>query len=133
MAEKPTVLFICNTNGGKSQMAAGLAELDAADNFTAISAGVKAGSKINAESAASLAKIGARMGSEVPTQLTREMLQKADRVIVVGGADVPDADGVVLERWKPIEPSEQGIEGEERMDMLRDDIRAKVQALAEEF
>lgn len=134
---KPTVLFICNSNRGKSQMAEALARFRADGAVTALSAGVKAepGASVNAEAAASLAKIGAEMTGEAQL-VSEELYEQADRIVVVGSADLGELSPEVaskVERWTPDEPSERGIEGEERMDLLRDDIDARVQKLLADY
>lgn len=134
MTHKPTVLFVCNSNRGKSQMAAALMDLRSAGNVRTASAGVKAeeGKPVNHEAAQSLAKIGADMSGGTATQLTPELFSQADRVVVVGGADLGELsaeDAQKVERWNPDEPSLRGIEGEERMDILRDDIDRLVKDL----
>lgn len=132
---KPTILFVCNSNKGKSQMAAALLESEAPGKFTVESAGTKAavGESVNQQASASLAEIGADMSAGIPTQLTEDAMRAADRVVVVGGAQLPEVDSVEIERWNTDEPSERGIEGEERMNMIRDEIRARVQKLASQF
>ncbi|MBM7051987.1 low molecular weight phosphatase family protein [Rothia sp. ZJ1223] len=132
---KPTILFVCNSNKGKSQMAAALLEAEAPGKFTVESAGTKAavGEAVNQQAATSLAEIGADMLAGTPTQLTEEAMRAADRVVVVGGAKLPEVDGVEVERWETDEPSERGIEGEERMNLIRDEIRERVQKLAQSY
>ena len=122
-----SVLFLCNTNRGKSQMAAALARKHAPD-WEIHSAGVKTTEQhreqgVNAEAQASLAKVGADMAG-TPTLIDRDLASSVDHVIVVGDADY---DGVA-ERWEIEDPSLRGMEGEERMDALRDDIDARVRA-----
>lgn len=135
MSSQPTILFVCNSNKGKSQMAAALLEHEAPGKFTVESAGVKAsvGEPVNQQAAASLAEIGADMSTGTPTQLNEDAMRAATRVIVVGGAQLPEVDGVEVERWETDEPSERGIEGEERMNLIRDDIHARVQNLVQQF
>ena len=122
-----SVLFLCNTNRGKSQMAAALAKKHAPD-WEIYSAGVKTTEQhreqgVNAEAQASLAKVGADMAG-TPTLIDRDLASSVDHVIVVGDADY---DGVA-ERWEIEDPSVRGLEGDERMDALRDDIDARVRA-----
>ncbi len=122
-----SVLFLCNTNRGKSQMAAALARKHAPD-WEVHSAGVKTTEQhreqgVNAEAQASLAKVGADMAG-TPTLIDRDLASSVDHVIVVGDADY---DGVA-ERWEIEDPSVRGLEGDERMDALRDDIDARVRA-----
>lgn len=122
-----SVLFLCNTNRGKSQMAAALARKHAPD-WEIHSAGVKTTEQhreqgVNTEAQASLAKVGADM-SGTPTLIDSDLASSVDHVIVVGDADY---DGVA-ERWEIEDPSVRGLEGDERMDALRDDIDARVRA-----
>lgn len=122
-----SVLFLCNTNRGKSQMAAALARKHAPD-WEIHSAGVKTTEQhreqgVNAEAQVSLAKVGADMAG-TPTLIDRALASSVDHIIIVGDADY---DGVV-ERWEIEDPSVRGLEGAERMDALRDDIEARVRA-----
>ncbi|WP_223881149.1 arsenate-mycothiol transferase ArsC [Nesterenkonia ebinurensis] len=132
----PGVLFICVQNGGKSQMAAGLfkMELTEAGKHDAVrvtSAGTKAGQSINILSAEVLAEVGVDITSNSPTQLTEEAMVRAGHVVVLGSeAQVPDVEGITVERWETDEPSLRGIEGRERMELVRDDIHARVKELA---
>lgn len=135
----PHVLFVCQSNKGKSQMAEALLNLHAGGRVTASSAGTKAavGSAVNAESAASLAEVGADMSAGVPKFASEQELAAADRVILVGSA--AQLEGVGEEvlaktvRWQTVEPSTQGIEGTERMNLIRDDIDRRVCALVQEL
>lgn len=131
---KPTVLFVCVKNGGKSQMAAGLMRQAAGDAVTVDSAGTKAGDELNALSVESLAEAGVDISAERPKQLTDDLVRAADLVVVLGGeAKVDPVDGTPVEVWETDEPSLRGIEGMERMRLVRDDIAARVRGLAERF
>ena len=135
MESTPKVLFVCVRNGGKSQMAAALAEKHAGERLEVHSAGTQPGSSINAESAASLEEVGADMQGGHPKAIDPELLRTADRVIVIGEEaqlELPDDANGTLERWVTDEPSTRGIEGMERMRMVRDDIDAKVRALVDD-
>lgn len=134
--ERPTVLFVCSSNAGKSQMAEALLRQVAGDDVEVHSAGTSPGSGINHEAERSLAEIGADMSGGVPKGVDPELLRRADRVVVLGSnAQLEPVEGMraEVERWVPDEPSERGFEGEERMRMLRDDIRARVVSLADEL
>lgn len=124
------VLFICVGNGGKSQMAAALAEKYAGDRLEIHSAGTQPGTKLNAESVAAIAEVGADMSGGVPKGIDPELLRAADRVIVLGEDAQVDGD---IERWVTVEPSKEGITGMERMRLVRDDIDARVRALIREI
>lgn len=132
----PHVLFVCVKNGGKSQMAAALMRQLLHDRVNVASAGTQPGSKVNALSAEVVAEIGASMEGETPQQLTAEMLRLADHVVVIGEeATVEPVEGMKTDVivWHVDEPSERGIEGIERMRLVRDDINRQVLALALEI
>jgi arsenate-mycothiol transferase len=129
-ADKPSVLFVCVKNGGKSQMAAGLMDKVAGDSVTTASAGSKPGSSVNALSAEVLAEVGVDISQKVPRQITVEDQQQADLVVILGAeAQVDEVEGTLYERWETDEPSERGIDGIERMRLVRDDILDRVTAL----
>ena len=128
------VLFVCVKNGGKSQMAAGLfRDLAAKDpdpsQWQVSSAGTKVGSKLNALSVESLAEVGVDISEQGPRQLTAEMQQTADLVVTVGEAEVEPVEGPRYEAWEIDEPSLRGIDGAERMALVRDDIARHVEDL----
>ncbi|MCT1464706.1 MULTISPECIES: arsenate-mycothiol transferase ArsC [Corynebacterium] len=131
-----SVLFICVGNGGKSQMAAALAEKHAASAVDIYSAGTKPGNKLNSESVEAIAEVGADMSKGTPKPIDPELLSTVDRIVVLGEdaqVDMPaDARGS-LERWVTDEPSHRGIEGMERMRLVRDDIEARVRGLLTEL
>jgi arsenate-mycothiol transferase len=130
----PSVLFVCVRNGGKSQMAAGPMRKAAAGRVIAHSAGTDPGAKINALSAEVLAEVGVDITGETPKPIDPELLRTVDFVVTLGReaqVDVP-AD-VDLQNWDTDEPSERGIDGIERMRLVRDDICRRVQALAQEL
>ena len=130
----PSVLFVCVRNGGKSQMAAGLMRHAAGGRVEVHSAGTEPGEKINALSAETLAEVGADMSGETPKAIALELLRRVDLVVTLGRearVDVPD--GVELRNWDTDEPSERGIDGIERMRLIRDDITVRVEALAAEL
>ena len=129
-ADKPSVLFVCVKNGGKSQMAAGLMDKVAGDSVTTASAGSRPGSAVNDLSAQVLAEVGVDISHNVPRQITVEDQSQADIVVVLGAeAHVDEVQGTLYERWETDEPSERGIDGIERMRLVRDDILERVTAL----
>ncbi|MHA7238578.1 arsenate-mycothiol transferase ArsC [Arthrobacter sp. TMS1-12-1] len=129
-ADKPSVLFVCVKNGGKSQMAAGLMHKVAGDAVGTASAGSKPGSAVNALSAAVLAEVGVDISRNIPRRISVEDQERADVVVILGAeAQVDEIPGTLYERWETDEPSERGIEGIERMRLVRDDILARVTTL----
>ncbi|WP_219416923.1 arsenate-mycothiol transferase ArsC [Pseudonocardia nigra] len=130
----PSVLFVCVKNGGKSQMAAGLMRRAAGDSVTVHSAGTRPGGAINALSAESLAEVGVDVTGETPKPVDPELLRSVDLVVTLGReAQVEVPTGTELRNWDTDEPSERGIDGIERMRLVRDDIDARVQALHAEL
>ena len=132
----PTLLFVCVKNGGKSQMAAALARHFGGDAVDVHSAGTQPGSKLNQESADSVAELGATFDGEYPKGLDPELLARADRVVVVGTeAQVEPVDGMkaAVEVWDTDEPSLRGIDGEERMRLIRDELKERVLAILTEL
>ncbi|WGM21976.1 low molecular weight phosphatase family protein [Paenarthrobacter sp. OM7] len=129
-SEHPAVLFVCSKNGGKSQLAAALMRELAGDNVTVYSAGTKPGAALNAQSVESLAELGIDVTGEYPKPVTDEVLNTVDAVIVLGTeAKLDPPTGKRFEIWETDEPSERGIEGMERMRLVRDDIKTRVQTL----
>lgn len=136
MPSRPSVLFVCVKNGGKSQMAAALMRRWAGDAVEVHSAGTRPGDTINDLSARAVSEVGADMSDEVPTVIDPEVLRSVDRVVLVGSeAEVAPVPGMVgtIEVWETDEPSRRGIEGLERMRLVRDDIDARVRRLAAEL
>lgn len=127
------MLFVCVKNGGKSQMAAALMRQVAGDSVEVHSAGTAPGSVINAEAAAAVAEVGGDMSDQTPKPIDPTLLARADRVVVLGSeAVVNPVSGMVgtIETWGTVEPSTHGIEGAQRMRLIREDIAARVTALA---
>ncbi|MCW2131692.1 arsenate-mycothiol transferase [Arthrobacter sp. VKM Ac-2550] len=121
-------------NGGKSQMAAGLMRDLARGTIEVHSAGTKPGKAINALSAESLAELGIDISAEKPKAVTEEALRAADVVVTLGSeAKVTVPEGTRYQNWDIDEPSERGIEGIERMRLVRDDICQRVKALHAEL
>ncbi|EMQ98243.1 low molecular weight phosphatase family protein [Paeniglutamicibacter gangotriensis] len=128
---RPAVLFVCVKNGGKSQMAAGLMKHETGNRVTVTSAGTTPGTAINALSAEVLLDLGVDITAQKPKMLTRQSMLAAGLVVVLGAeAKVPAIDGVRVETWETDEPSLRGIEGRQRMELVRDDIHARIKDLA---
>ena len=128
--DTPSVLFVCVKNGGKSQMAAGLMRQLAGDAIAVESAGTRPGDAVNALSAASLAEVGVDISDQTPKPVTDDLIRAADIVVTLGrDARVDPVPGTRVETWDTDEPSERGIDGIERMRLVRDDIAARVREL----
>ncbi len=134
MTDRPSVVFVCVSNRGKSVMAEGLMRKVAGDRVNVSSAGTEAkvGGSVNELSAEVLAEVEVDITGHTPRQLTSEIAAAADLVVVVGtAARVDPPPGVAVEVWDTDEPSLRGIDGIERMRIIRDDIAGRVGELAE--
>lgn len=134
MTTKPGVLFVCVKNGGKSQMAGGLMRHLAGDAVTVYTAGTKPGPALNTQSVESLSEIGIDISNEHTKPVTTEILADVQLIITLGSeAVVEPVPGIEIRNWDTDEPSKRGIEGMERMRLVRDDIKNRVELLAAEL
>ncbi|MEO1063559.1 MAG: low molecular weight phosphatase family protein [Actinomycetota bacterium] len=140
---RPHVVFLCRSNRGKSRMA-GAIGIHAHDGWVVRTAGTHPAAPDvgpNAESVAALADVGVPMPAQAPRGLDPHELAGADRVVLLGTPSDDQWDALAaagLDRdavtaWETVEPSLDGIEGTERMAMIRDDITARVARLHAEL
>jgi protein-tyrosine-phosphatase len=133
---KPSVLFICVHNAGKSQTAEALMKHLVGDEVTVYSGGTGPDEKLAADAVAALEEIGVEVDGQFPKAIDPKILKSVDRVIVLGDqAQVEPIDGMKseIETWLIIEPKDLGITGEQRAAMVRDEILERVEQLAEEL
>lgn len=133
---KPSVLFICVHNAGKSQTAEALMKHLVGDEITVYSGGTGPDEKLAADAVAALAEIGVEVDGQFPKAIDAEVLKTVDRVVVLGDqAKVEPIEGMKseIETWLIIEPADLGIKGAERAAMVRDEILERVEQLAEEL
>ena len=125
---RPTVLFVCVKNGGKSQMAAGLMRKIAGDRIEVYSAGTHPGAAAQCAVGAVAAGVGVDITGEHPKPIDAAAAARGRcrRHAGAGGPRRPLA-GPRFENWDTDEPSERGIDGIERMRLIRDDIATRVQ------
>ncbi|WP_312589344.1 arsenate-mycothiol transferase ArsC [Corynebacterium dentalis] len=132
MTSQPSVLFVCSSNGGKSQMAAALAEHHAHGDVEIHSCGTKPGTALNEESVEAIAEVGADMSQGEPKGVDPKLLAAVDRVVILGSSaklELPEGARGTLEQWDIDEPSHRDIHGMERMRIVRDDIDSRVKKL----
>lgn len=130
-SQRRRVLFVCVKNGGKSQMAAGLMRHLVGHSVEVESAGTEPGTSLNTLSVEVLAEAGIDISDQRTQPITADMVDAADLVVTLGREAVVDApQGTAVENWDTDEPSERGIEGVERMRLVRDDIAGRVAELA---
>ncbi len=128
---KPTVLFVCVHNAGRSQMAAGYLQQLAGDRVQVLSAGTEPKNEINPSAIAAMAEEGIDIANNTPKVLTTEAVQDSDYVITMGCGDTcPFFPGKVYLDWPLNDPAGKDLEG---VRPIRDEIRAKVEALITEI
>ncbi len=124
---KPTVLFVCVHNAGRSQMAAGYLRHLAGDRIEVRSAGSMPADQINPTAVAAMREVGIDITAEQPKVLTTESVQNSDVVITMGCGDAcPFFPGKRYEDWKLEDPAGQSIEA---VRPIRDDIRQRIEEL----
>ncbi|MFI2281347.1 arsenate reductase ArsC [Nocardia beijingensis] len=97
---KPTVLFLCTHNAGRSQMALGFFTHLAGDNAVAWSGGSEPGNEINPAAVQAMAEVGIDITGEFPKPWTEEILRAADVIITMGCGDAcPLYPGRRYEEW----------------------------------
>jgi arsenate reductase (thioredoxin) len=128
---RPTVLFVCVHNAGRSQMAAGYLQHLAGDRIEVLSAGSAPAETINAVAVQAMAEDGIDITSASPKILTDESVRASDVVITMGCGDAcPFYPGKRYEDWKLDDPAGQGLDA---VRPIRDEIRARVEALIVEL
>jgi arsenate-mycothiol transferase len=99
----------------------------AGDTVNVYSAGTKPGTAVNAISAQTLGEIGVDITDETPELVDPQLVRDVDVVVTLGReAHLDPVTGTRFENWDTDEPSERGIDGIERMRLVRDDIAARV-------
>jgi len=131
MTTRPTVLFVCVHNAGRSQMAAGYLQHLAGDRIEVLSAGSQPADQINPAAVAAMAEEGVDISAETPNVLTDSAVREADVVITMGcGDECPFFPGKRYEDWELDDPAGQGIDA---VRPIRDEIRERVEALIHEL
>lgn len=131
MSDKPSVLFVCIHNAGRSQMAAAYLRHLAGDRIEVLSAGSAPADHLNPAAIAVMLEEGIDMSAETPKILTEVAVEAADVVVTMGCGDTcPFYPGKRYEDWKLDDPAGRGIEA---VRPIRDDIRRRVEALIAEL
>ncbi len=131
MPDRPTVLFVCVHNAGRSQMAAGYLQHLAGDRVEVLSAGSAPADQVNPAAVAAMAEDGVDITAGTPKLLTTEAVQESDVVITMGCGDAcPIFPGKRYEDWELDDPAGQGVDA---VRPIRDEIRARVEALIAEI
>lgn len=131
MSKKPTVLFVCVHNAGRSQMAAGFMRTIGRDRVEVLSAGSAPKNEINPVAVAAMAEVGIDIANQQPKILTTEAVIESDAVITMGCGDAcPFYPGKRYEDWVLEDPAGQDLDFVRK---VRDDIRFKVESLLSEL
>ncbi len=131
MTDKPSVLFVCVHNAGRSQMAAAYLTHLAGDRVEVRSAGSAPADAVNPAAVEAMAEEGIDMSAEIPKVLTDEAVRASDVVITMGCGDTcPIYPGKRYEDWKLDDPAGQGVDA---VRPIRDEIRKRIEGLIAEI
>jgi protein-tyrosine-phosphatase len=131
MSDKPSVLFVCVHNAGRSQMAAAYLEALSQGRIEVRSAGSAPGDQVNPSAVAAMAEEGIDMSAAQPKVLTDEAVIASDVVITMGCGDAcPFYPGKRYEDWVLEDPAGKGVDS---VRPIRDEIRARVESLIAEL
>ncbi|MGB2571004.1 arsenate reductase ArsC [Micromonospora citrea] len=131
MSDKPSVLFVCVHNAGRSQMAAGWLRHLAGDAVEVRSAGSAPAETVNPAAVEAMREVGIDITDQTPTLLEYETAQSSDVIVTMGCGDAcPVFPGKRYEDWKLEDPAGKGVEA---VRPIRDDIRDRVRQLVREL
>ncbi len=130
-SDKPSVLFVCVHNAGRSQMAAAYLTHLAGDRVDVRSAGSAPADSVNPAAIEAMLEEGIDMSAEVPKVLSLDAVRESDVVITMGCGDAcPIYPGKRYEDWKLEDPAGQGVDA---VRPIRDEIRARIEQLIAEI
>ncbi|MBU6347102.1 MAG: arsenate reductase ArsC [Actinomycetales bacterium] len=128
---KPSVLFVCVHNAGRSQMAAGFLRDLSKGEIEVRSAGSAPADSINPSVVQAMLEVGIDISAEQPKILTTESVEISDVVITMGCGDVcPIFPGKRYEDWQLTDPAGQDVDA---VRPIRDEIKARVETLISEL
>jgi len=131
MTDKPTVLFVCIHNAGRSQMAAGYMRALSGGAVEVRSGGSEPGDQINPMAIAAMAEEGIDISQGIPQLMTTEQVRDSDVVITMGCGDVcPIFPGKRYEDWELVDPKGKSID---EVRPIRDDIKSRIEALLKDL
>ncbi len=131
MPSKPSVLFVCVHNAGRSQMAAAYLSHQAGDRVEVRSAGSAPANTVNAAVVAAMLEEGIDISAQSPKILTDDAVEASDVVITMGCGDACKFyPGKRYEDWVLADPAGQGVES---VRPIRDEIRGRIQTLIAEI
>ncbi len=129
---KPTVLFVCVHNAGKSQMAAALMRAKSGNQVNVLSGGTHPGDVLSEPARIAVLEFGASMDGEYPKEITDEVFMNVDRIVILGNeAKLTAVNGMrgTIETWLTPEPGPEVGDKLEQTRVVRDDIASRVENL----
>ncbi|SDT10603.1 arsenate reductase [Friedmanniella luteola] len=131
MSERPSVLFVCVHNAGRSQMAAAFLAHLSGGRVDVRSAGSEPADQVNPAAVAAMAELGIDITAEKPKVLTDQAVIASDVVITMGCGDTcPFYPGKRYEDWVLDDPAGRGVDA---VRPIRDEIRRRVESLVAEL
>jgi len=131
VTDKPSVLFVCVHNAGRSQMAAGWLRHLAGDQVEVRSAGSAPAETINPSAVEAMREVGVDITDQTPKILEYEVAQDSDVIITMGCGDAcPVFPGKRYEDWELDDPAGKGVEA---VRPIRDQIKARIEALVSDL
>ena len=131
MADKPSVLFVCVHNAGRSQMAAAFLTHLTQGAVDVRSAGSEPADRVNPAAVAAMAEVGIDIATEQPKILTTDAVKASDVVITMGCGDTcPFYPGKRYQDWVLEDPAGKGVDA---VRPIRDEIRRRVEKLISEL
>ncbi|GAA2439256.1 arsenate reductase ArsC [Streptomyces lavendulocolor] len=131
MSQKPSVLFVCVHNAGRSQMAAAWLTHLAGDRVEVRSAGSAPADRVNPAAVEAMREVGIDISAETPKVLTVDAVKESDVCITMGCGDTcPVFPGKRYLDWQLEDPAGQGVEA---VRPIRDEIRKLVADLIDEI
>jgi arsenate reductase len=131
MPDKPSVLFVCVHNAGRSQMAAAWLTRLTGDRVEVRSAGSAPADTVNPAVVEAMREVGIDISAEIPKVLTVEAVQASDVCITMGCGDAcPVFPGKRYLDWKLEDPAGQGVAA---VRPIRDEIKKLVEGLIAEI
>jgi arsenate reductase len=131
MPDRPSVLFVCVHNAGRSQMAAGWLRHLAGDAVEVRSAGSVPADRVNRAAVEAMAEVGVDISDQRPKALTGDAVESSDVVVTMGCGDAcPVFPGVRYLDWPLDDPAGKDVEA---VRPIRDEIERRVRALISEL
>ena len=129
--QRPTILFVCVHNAGRSQMAAGLARKLGGDRVVVRSAGSDPAEVVNRAAVEAMAEVGIGLGDAAPNLLESDAVREADVIVTMGCGDAcPVFPGKRYEDWELEDPAGRDLVTVRR---IRDEIERRVRSLLAEL